>query len=188
MQQRSLQNTTSRHNTFQLGANLRSLTRSRSDNTFKGAKLGGNIRASSSPLTLPISGSLSKSDRVDIYKFVVQPGARYPTNTYTYKIKGKGVVGTSYIQHPLFTNNQIRPGETMRLIGSNSGSYPGVTSNNSPHPLTLYLKFTPIGKKPVNYSFSTTYYPPVNSMPGPVDDGFGDGFDEGFDDPWFDDL
>lgn len=184
MQQRPLQNTTLRHNSSQLGANLRSLTRSRSDNTFKGAKLGGNIRASSSPVTLPISGSLSKSDPVDIYKVVVQPGARYPTNIYTYRIKGKGVVGTSYLQHPLFTNNQIRPGETMSLKGSGSGSYPGVTFNDSPRPLTLYLKLTPIGKNPVNYSFSTTYYPPVNTMPGPVDDGFGDGFD----DPWFDDL
>jgi hypothetical protein len=185
MQQRSLQNSSLQNNAFQSATNLRSFTRSRSDNTFKGAKLGGVIRASSSPLTLSIQGSVNKkSDPVDIYKFMVQPGARYPSNTYTRTIKGKGLVVTSYLQHPVLTGNKIVPGQTMNLKGATSGSSSELVFNEFNEPLVMYLKFTPVGKKSVNYSTSTTYYPESNSTPDLFDDWDLD--DGGFDDPWFD--
>lgn len=185
-----MQHHSPQNNAFRTITNLKALrSSSRSDNTFKGAKLAGVLSASSSPVTVRTVGEVSKSDPADIYKLVVQPGAYFPTSSYTAKITGSGLKCVFYLQHPDFSNNQIRQQRVGKLKGSTSGTDANLTYNDSFDPMTIYIKFVPDGKKTVKYDLSTTYYPSSAPSSSNTDSGFNDPFfnDPAFSDPFFND-
>lgn len=183
MQQHSL-----RENSFRAVTHLKALRSSRSDNTFKGANLAGVLSASSSPITLSIVGKVSKSDRVDIHKIVVMPGANFPSYTYAFDVKGGSLKGEYYLQHPQITGNAIQRKQVLTHTQSVSGSdSSNPTFNETGAPMVLYIKFSLKSGKSVKYNSQTTYQPSSSNLfnnSGTDTSGFDDPF---FDDPFFND-
>lgn len=139
----------SQNNDFRSATNLHALRRSRSDNTFATATNLGRISANATRFSFRAKGTVGKSDKVDFYKFTVDPGANLPVGSYRFRLK-KGPATLS-----LFTEVQ---GE--RRFGSKYTLRRGLTSgadyitNPRQVPITLYLKVErPRGETRYNIAF-----------------------------------
>jgi hypothetical protein len=132
---------------------------SNSDNSFETAKLVGTLRASSSPINIRAKGVVGQSDRVDVFKFKVLPGANFPSYTDVSTVSGGKLKVAIYWQHPDFTDGQIRFVGSRTLTGSSSlfdDNNP--TSNTSFDPITAYIRVSTTNKN-VKYEIKTTYNP-----------------------------
>ncbi len=93
------------------------------NNTFATAKSLGVLRASSSPVTFKLKGSLTKSDRNDFVKLEIAPGAAFSSITNSINIQGGGVNVTSYFQIPgsspqKVNTSKFTPGKKSQVTNS----------------------------------------------------------------------
>jgi hypothetical protein len=123
------------NNDFRSATNLRSLGRSRLDNTFATAKNLGSILPNATSVSFRASGTVGKSDNVDLYKFTVPPGVNLPSGSNNYSLRGGSALLSSYGEvsgtKELASKFRLQRGSTS------------VTSslvNPTQFPITVYLK------------------------------------------------
>lgn len=130
-----MQNNDFQNNDFRSATNLHSLRRSRSDNRFATATNLGRILANATRFSFRAKGTVGKSDKVDFYKFTVDPGVNLPFGNYRYRLK-KGPATLS-----LFTEAQgERRFATKYTLRRGLTSGTDYVTNPSQVPITLYLK------------------------------------------------
>lgn len=140
------------NNNFRSATNLRSLGRSRSDDTFATATNLGRIPSNATRVTFSASSNVSRSDNVDFYKFTLPTGVNIPSGRENYRIREGSITVSKYseAQGRRFFLSKF----TLR-----QGSTPYVTSltNPNPFPATFYLKIEHQTKK-ARYNFTLDFF------------------------------
>lgn len=125
------------NNDFRSDTNLRSLAvgRSRSDNTFATAKNLGRVSPNATRASFRASGTVGRSDKVDFYKFTLDPGVNIPSGNNNYRIRNGSVTLSSYGE---FQGRRVLGGRIPLQRGSTSLA--SFLVNPIQSPLTLYFK------------------------------------------------
>ena len=145
-----MQNSDFQSNDFRSATDFHSLRRSRSDNTFATARNLGRISANATRISFRAKGTVGKSDKVDFYKFTVDPRVNLPFGNGRYRLK-KGPATFS-----LFTDVQgERRFATKFTLRRGSTSVADYLTNPSQVPITLYLKVERrAGETQYNFAFN----------------------------------
>lgn len=135
---------------FRSATNLRSLGRSRSDNTFATATNLGNISANDTRVSFRASGTVGRSDKVDFYKLTIAPGVNLPFGRNRYQLKNGpatiSVYGEVLGSRSFVTKFTLQPG---------SASVADEAVNPIQFPATVYLKVERrIGETRYNFAFN----------------------------------
>lgn len=140
------------NNDLRSATNLRSLGRSRSDNTFATATNLGNIPSNATRATFRASGSVGKSDNVDFYKLTVSPGVNLPSGRTSFRLKNGSAILSVYGEA-----QGTRGLAAKFTIPRGSTSVADYAVNPSQLPLAVYFKLEHRSNK-TRYNFTFDFF------------------------------
>lgn len=132
--------------------NIRSLGRSRSNNTFATATNLGNISPTTTSVSFRASGTVGKSDKVDFYKFTLSPRSTMSSGRNIYRLKDSSITFSRYSE--VQGRRYFLDSKTLQRGSTSSASS---LTNPTQSRATFYLK---VEKRTSNarYSFTLNFF------------------------------
>lgn len=127
------------------------------DNTFATANFLGTLKPGILPFRFRARGTLSRNDRVDVFRIDSEPGAYFSHEIDTYRLKGGMVQITGYVGSA--SRSPVKFHTEVALPGFSQSRDSSPVKNNSNETVTLYLVIRSLEpRKKVTYDAKGLFY------------------------------